>query len=82
MTPKKERNSTQTLHGTAIYMPTLTPQTTPGLIGSPMAVPWSVWERNSNYPYVLRLQVLKLRITPLAWSVDQHGRGAESEDTN
>ena len=34
---------THTLHGTAIYAYIDTPGTTPGLIGSPMAVPWSIW---------------------------------------
>ena len=38
---------THTLHGTAIYADQLTPSQPPQLIGSPMAVPWSVWVMSS-----------------------------------
>ena len=39
--------SPYTTHGTGIGLPPqIEPRsTTPGLIGSPMAVPWSVWDR-------------------------------------
>ena len=40
---------TQTaLHGTAIYAAPLTPLAPPQLIGSPMAVPWTVCDRDGD----------------------------------
>ena len=48
-----------TTHGTAIYAYPLTPSQPLQLIGSPMAVPWSVWE-------LLVWEVTKM--TDLIWS--------------
>ena len=41
-TVRKVQTISDTTNGTAIYAATLTPLAPPQLIGSPMAVPWSV----------------------------------------
>ena len=83
---KPVTSKTQTLHGTAIYTYIDPQSTTPGLIGSPMAVPWSVWSITSvgeapllawtaRRTVALAAELEPQNSTNVAWAVGTVGTG-------